>query len=553
MIRLRSHRLVICFFTLITLGCGLVNLYSVMGGPGLPERLGVLAQFFPVEFRHFSRFVALFTGFALVVAAINIFKRKKRAWSVVVLLALISIGANLSKGLDYEEASLSLALVVGLYLARRHFTVLSSPPEWETGILRLVVSMVLVVGYGVAGFWFLDETAFHVNFNWHDAIHQTFLFLTASGDPALVPHTRYAQWFLDSLVVIGVMGVVYACFSLFRPALYRLRTLPREHEHARTLVGQHGRSALDFFKSWPDKSLFFSPSQSSFLAYRVGKGMAVVLGDPIGPEEEMEPLIREFAEFCREQDWALAFHQTQPTFLPLYRKLGYRRIKIGDDAIVDLTTFSLEGRDMKKIRHYCNKLEKEGIHTVYMDPPIPQEMLEQIREVSDDWLTIPGRRERRFTLGKFEAEYVRHTPVMVAADSAGLVLAFVNLIPSFAHGEATIDLMRYHTGAPNAVMELLMVRLLAHCREQGFTRFNLGMAPLAGFQEHERASVEERAIHFFLQNLNFLFSFSGMRQYKAKFATIWEPRYTIYRNPLDLPRLALALPAVCEIRDESHE
>jgi phosphatidylglycerol lysyltransferase len=162
-------------------------------------------------------------------------------------------------------------------------------------------------------------------------------------------------------------------------------------------------------------------------------------------------------------------------------------------------------------------------------------------------LEIPGRRERRFTLGWFTTGYIRSTPLFAVVDGEGRMLAFANLIPSGRPGETTIDLMRHLPDAPAGVMDFLFVKLFQHAREQGFTRFSLGMAPLAGFQEHEEASMEERAVHFFLARLDFLFSFTGLKQYKAKYAQIWEPRYTVYRNPLDLPRLAIALGKVSEM------
>jgi phosphatidylglycerol lysyltransferase len=197
-----------------------------------------------------------------------------------------------------------------------------------------------------------------------------------------------------------------------------------------------------------------------------------------------------------------------------------------------------------------NQLEKAGIHTEYYEPPIATGLMGQIREVSDEWLQIPGRRERQFSLGMFDEEYLNSTPIFAAEDGSGRVLAFVNIVPSYRKGEATVDLMRRRTEAPNGIMDYVFVKLFLRTQEQGFERFNLGMAPMAGFQEQEEATPEERAIHAFFQHLNFLFSFKGLLAYKAKFATAWEPRYLIYRNILDLPRVAVAISAVSEIDDD---
>jgi phosphatidylglycerol lysyltransferase len=149
----------------------------------------------------------------------------------------------------------------------------------------------------------------------------------------------------------------------------------------------------------------------------------------------------------------------------------------------------------------------------------------------------------------FDEMYVRTTPIFVARDAREKVLAFVNIIPSYRPREATTDLMRRRSEAPNGIMDYLFTKLLLNNKEKGFERFSLGMAPMAGFHHGEHPSPEERAIHAFFQHLNFVFSFKGLRSYKAKFATSWEPRYVIYRNVLDLPRLAVALSRVSELAD----
>ena len=533
---------------LVTLGSGLLNLYSVMGGPDRQDRRALLREVFPLEFVHLSRSLTVLIGFALIVSSINIYKRKRRAHRLVSLLSCASVVFHLTKGLDYEEALFSLGLLVVLVLTRKSFTVRSSIPDIRSGVIRFGVAALVALGYGVIGFWFLDRREFGVDFTLTDSIRRALLFFSLRGDPQIVPHTRYAHWFVDSLYLMATTAIGYAGFALFRPVIYQFRTLPHEREVASQIVSTYGRSSLDYFKLWPDKSYFFSPSHRSFLAYRVAGSFAVALADPVGPEEEIEEIIRLFQEFCQENDWGLAFYQTLPDFLPIYKRLGFKKLKIGDDAIVDLTQFSLEGKTMKKFRHTINQLEKSGIHTIHYEPPIPEEVLWQAKEVSDEWLQIPGRRERGFTLGMFEPNYIRSTPLFTAADGDGKILAFVNIIPSYRKGEATVDLMRHRLEVPNGIMDYLFVRLFLFDKERGFERFSLGMAPMAGFREKEEASAEERAIHYFFQRLNFLFSYAGLRQYKAKFASFWEPRYAVYRNTLDLPKLAMALSTISELK-----
>jgi phosphatidylglycerol lysyltransferase len=533
---------------MIVLGSGLVNLYSV-AGRALPERAAILREIFPLVFIHLSRFFAMLTGFALVVLSLNIYKRKKRAFRITLLLSILSIIFYLIKGLDYEEASLSVILIILLLLSRKIFTVGSSIPSLQWGFIGLGVAFMAALIYGATGFWLLDTREFGINFTIGESIKQTLAFLSLMGDPEIIPRTRHARWFLDSLNLMTVTAIAYALFAVFRPVIYRFRTLPQERKLAEEITTRHGRSALDFFKFWHDKTFFFSENQQCYIAFRVGGGYAVTLGDPVGPETEIEPTIQKFIKFCTNNDWRIVFHQTLPDFLPVYKTLGFRKLKIGDDAIVDLPHFTLDGKEAKKLRHTINQLEKQGVRFTHYDPPVPPEIMSQLKQVSDGWLQIPGRRERTFTLGLFEHDYIRSTPVYAAVDATGKILGFMNSIPSFCKGEATIDLMRHLPDAPPGIMDYLFIKLFFAMKEEGYQRFNLGMAPMAGFNEHEEASAEERAVHYFMQQLNFLFSYQGLLHYKAKFATIWEPRYTVYRNILNLPRVARAISEVSEIHE----
>jgi phosphatidylglycerol lysyltransferase len=548
---LRSNhpRATVTAIGLATLGSGILNIYSVIG-PSLPGRMRLLKKVFPLEFMGLSRSLTLLIGFALVISSHNLFKRKRRALLSVLVLACASVMFHLAKGIDYEEATLSVLLVGALVATRRHFTVKSRmPAAMESGV-RLSVAVLVAFAYGVAGFWLLDQRHFGINFHLGEAVRQTLLFLLLVGDPALVPHTRYARWFVDSLYLMTATAFAYSGFALFRPVVHRYTTRVRDRSAAREIASRYGLSALDYFKTWEDKSYFFSRSRRSFLAYRVASNFAVVLGDPLGPHDEVLEIIGEFARFCRDNDWGVAFYQALPDFRDRYRQAGFKTLKIGDDAVVDLEAFSLEGKTLKATRTAVRKLEKAGVAVRYVPAPVPKEMLDGVQQVSDDWLRIPGRRERTFTLGLFDRSYVRNTPLLVAVDSAECALAFANIVPSGRAGELTIDLMRRRANAPNGIMDFLLVHLFLHGKANGYTRVSLGMAPMAGFQEHEQASAEERAVHAFFQRLGFVFSFKGLRAYKAKFATSWEPRYVYYSNVFQLPRIAIALGRISTVKEQ---
>jgi phosphatidylglycerol lysyltransferase len=252
-------------------------------------------------------------------------------------------------------------------------------------------------------------------------------------------------------------------------------------------------------------------------------------------------LIGNFLEYCDRNGWRCGFHQASDKYLGIYKAYGMKHFKIGDEAKVDLTKFTLSGGANKDFRHVANKFNNKGYSTKIIKPPISNEVLSQLKAISNDWLKIRGRRERAFTLGYFEEKYIRSCQIFVVLDSAKNIVAFVNIIPSYNPGEATIDLMRHKIDAPNSTMEFLLIRLFVELQSEGYKSFSLGLSPMSGFHLHEKPSLEERTAHEISKYLNRVFSYEGLRAYKAKFTNDWEPRYLIYKNRIDLPLLIKSL------------
>jgi phosphatidylglycerol lysyltransferase len=537
----------ILVIALAVFGSGCLNLYSVLGG-GLTARLQDLRLALPLEIVDSSRSLVVGLGFLQLISAWQLLRRKRRAWWLCLALALAAPVLHLLKGLDYEEAALSALLVAALWWTRENFTVRSRDLNWRAAAWRAAAVAGAAVAYGVAGFWLLNPSEFGVRFQWTRALRETVLAL-GWGTTALVPRTAYAVCFLDSLELLSAGVAVYAAWSLFRPVLYRFRTHAADAAEARNLVEQHGRTSRDFFKYSLDKSFFFGAHRRGFVAYRVGAGLALVLGDPVAERREWPQLLAEFLRYCQGNGWRVAFHQASRDWLPVYESAGLKALKLGDEAIVRLDQFTMEGKAAKNFRTKLKQFEREGITCQRHPAPLSGAVLDQAEAVSREWLSLPGRRERQFTLGKFDRDYLRGTDLLAAYAPDGAMLGFVNFIPSYHPGEITLDLMRRREN-PNGIMDYVLLKAFADAQARGFTRFSLGLAPMSGFQPGERSTADERAIHALFQRLQFIFRFQGLKAYKAKFAHAWEPLYVVYQSAADLPRIPLALSRVSELAKE---
>lgn len=466
-------------------------------------------------------------------------RRKWQAWRIAVVMLLVSTCANLLRGLHYGQAAVNLGLLLVLVVLRPQFTAASDPPSMRHGLAILGGTILFTYLYGVAGFYLLDRH-FHQHFNIAAASRQTLAFLVWLSTPALAHPNHLARWFLDSLATIQVGGLIYGLAMVLRPVVYRRTVLLSERKRAARIVERHGRSSLVHLTLLPDKIYYFSRSGKSFVAYTLVGNVAVVLGDPVGPEQDIPLLVAEFTAFCAVNDWHPAFYQVLPDYLPVYQAQGYRILKIGEEAVVDLCDFTLAGSNRKSLRQTVNRMVRKGYTTELLHPPLNDEILRQLKEVSDQWLRLQKGGEKRFSLGWFDPAYLRSCPVMVVRDARGNIQAFANIIPEYQRKEGTVDLMR-RRGGESGLIDLLFVRLIEYFREQGYKTFNLGLCPLAGVGEGAGASLQERAAYFFYQHFNQLYGFKGLRQFKEKFVPRWEPRYLVYPHPLVLPKIAIAI------------
>ena len=317
-------------------------------------------------------------------------------------------------------------------------------------------------------------------------------------------------------------------------------------ERVAELVKLYGRSSNDYFKLWPPKEYFFSKSGNGVVAYGISHGVAFALGEPAAPDQEMATTIAEYLAYCRAHHLHPVFHQVSNRYLDIFRQHHLRAFKASEDAIVDLTVFTTSGHAAKHFRSTIRRLETGGIHTRLFEPPIADEIIEQARAVSDSWLA-GGRRERDFVVGRFTQDYVRATPMLAAFDADGVMQGFVNIIPCFAPETATIDMMRHRVDVSHSLMDYLFLKLFAYEREQGYHYFDLGPAPILQLPAEEPATLEEKSYYRLTRHLNSLFSMTGLRNYKEKFATRWEPLYMIHGRVTDWPQVLRAFSDITEL------
>ncbi len=535
----RRDRIALWLVVLLTGLVGVVNLFSAVT-PGLPNRIHWLKEIFPFEARASGHLFAALTGFFLLVLATNLLRRKRVAWLLAIALLSLSIVNHLIKGWDYEEGILS-AILIALLLRMRHlFTAQSDRPSIAQGIKILLGALLFTLAYGTTGFYLLDRH-YSVDFNGTSALMQTIALFFTDDNAGLQPTTRFGRYFVNSIYIISVVTLGYAVVMLLRPVLSHRGASLAEQKRARLLVEKYGRSSLAQLTLLSDKVYYFSPSGQTVIAY-VAKGRtAIALGDPIGAPGDRAEAIFCFQQFCAQNDWHPVFYQTLPDDLECYQSLGFKALQIGEEAIVDLQTFTLEGKAGRNLRTPLNKLTKAGHQIEFHAPPISAEMLHELKQVSNEWLHLVQGSEKRFSVGWFDEHYLRDCEIVTIRTPKGTISAFANVISEYQLNEITIDLMRHRVEIENGTMDFLFIGMFQKFKEKGYGGFNLGLSVLSGVGDSKQSLPLEKGVRYLSQHLEQFYSFQGLHEYKEKFHPRWEPRYLIYPSLAALPDVLVGL------------
>jgi phosphatidylglycerol lysyltransferase len=544
---------------------GLVDLLSaLLSHP--PERLTALRHLVPTELLDTSRTFTLLAGALLLVTAWGLRRGKRRAYVTALLLCAVSVPVNVLKALDIEEAVVATGLMFLLGISADAFRVKSrglSMASFRSSAMWFAVALVAYVGVG--------ELALKANYgmgaSWRLAFQDAGYSLLGIGDPVTIitrqlplAEQRMLTWYHRSLPLLSLAFVLFVAIGGLRPARHR-----RRHQAAAAQVDQllraHGDSTVSAFALADDADYFFSRNGRAVIAYRFESDTLLAIGDPIGPTEELEPMLHDFETYCQERDWQFAFFQARPERLDLYRALGWRWLHIGEDPVLWSERFTLSGGAVGAVRRAVNKADQSGLVARHFVPGVNPfgrdnggELLDELHAISQEWLHAHPGGEKSFCMGRFDPHHLPHVWLSVAWNPArSRVEGFTTWEPIWARHGWALDLMRRRVDAAPGTMDLLVVKAVEAAKARGDALLSLSLSALARVgqeltpdtkadsPERPGAAETDRAREFLSQHLARFYDFKGLFQWKRKFDPEFEDRYLVYPSSLALPRVALAL------------
>jgi phosphatidylglycerol lysyltransferase len=457
----------------------------------------------------------------------------------------------------YWEITLSLSasavvpLLIAAYIARnlRHFPVRAPAHAVRRYVTTVAVSWVSLATVYLAGGWLL-RGAFSIPVSFNDLLADlperfipiTFLrdeMITFTPDSPLTG--ALYNWIGPVFWAIVILGALSTYFDA--GVLNHAQGLPR----VRALLSRGGGGYLSPWATWSGNSYWFSDDGRASVAYRVLAGVAITTSEPIGDADAAHDAIDGFARFCDDNGWIPVFYAIHESFVPAVRKMGWRLMVVGEEAVIRPAEWTTAGKGRQDIRSSINRAERLGVRSVWTTyQELPEEWQQQIEAISNQWIAGKALPEMGFTLGSIEELRSPEVGILIACDTDNRILGVTSWMPSFRDGSVvgwTLDFMRRTPNGMNGVMEFLIARAAERFRDQGADFMSLSTAPLATTlpEVGTAEGASGRILARIGKSIEPVYGFRSLFEFKKKFQPELHPIYLAYPDALGLPAIGLAL------------
>ena len=502
---------ILSIFTLIV---GIILCLSV-ATPSILLRIKFLRRFVKKDVLVLARFITLTSGGLLILLSQGIKKSVKKSFYIAETVLLISVFSTLLKGLDIEESIITLILGIVMYIMKDGFTekaIKFSTKYFANTIIKL--SSVTVF------FIFISNSVRKVNF--------------------FSSHRKYSlQYLIENkkfilLYVLFVLILSYLAQYTRTKKITFSKLTDEDFSKIDKFLDEYGGNEFSHLVYLNDKNVYFDKTNTVMIMYRPVQNSVIVLGDPIGKKDNFVEAINDFIIYCNEYHMNVCFYEINGENLELYCDQGFRFVKVGQDATLNLNEFSLVGKKNRTWRHVINNFDKGNYE--FKVEEATDNLLSQMKVVSDKWLG--NKNEMGFSLGFFDEDYLKRTKIACIYKDNEL-LAFANLQPFYDNKTLSIDLMRYDRSNEDGLMDFIFIKLILWGQDNNFEKFYLGMAPLSKVGDKIYSKKKEKILNIVYNTQNKIYNFKGLRNYKDKFKPDWSNKYIAYTSDFNLPYILI--------------
>ncbi|MER7025723.1 MULTISPECIES: phosphatidylglycerol lysyltransferase domain-containing protein [Streptomyces] len=531
---------------------GLLDIVSGVFPRFRHSRMHALAEVLPGAVSPLAAAASLVVGILLLLLAHGLKRRKRRAWTAAVALLPVGAIAQLVYRHSVFGAVLSLLLLGFLVWHRKEFAALPDPRSRWKALVNAVVLGGVSFGIGMVIVSSHPDRIVGSPTGWERVQHVLWGLCGFEGPIAYTHRVDYTVGY--SLGALGLLTAATTAYLAFRPEHPAARLTEDDERRLRELLERHGgRDSLGYFALRRDKGAVFSPTGKAAVCYRVISGVMLASGDPIGDVEAWPGAIERFMEVARAHSWTPAVTGCSETGGQVWtRETGMDALELGDEAIVDVADFTLSGRAMRNVRQMVKRIERNGYETrVRRVRDLEPEELARIQRAADAWRDTDTERGFSMALGRIDADADGDAVIATAHQAPqegaepgpfGDLKAMQHYVPWGRDG-ISLELMRRDRSADPGMNELLIVAALQAAPELRIARVSLNFAVFRSSLERGEKLGAGPVIRVWRGMLIFLsrwYQIESLYKFNDKFQPRWEPRFVVFRNSRDIPRIGLA-------------
>lgn len=487
--------------------------------PGMVERIHVVNKILGFKITCMSGGVSIIIGFLLIAMSRVISFKSKNVYKITMALVIIGIFVSLIIRFEYQVSMYLIIVGIVLKISKNQFYRDGFVMKWgdilkNTLILLFFQGLYIYVAYNNTHLKVASNSIFNLS-NYH-TLEQVKKFGAMSA--------------IGFLIAVAFLGILY---YLNKKNDFKKVKLYQCKDKVDSILKKYNGSSVIHFINLNDKFVYMNKDEDVMLQYQVYANKLVVLGNLVGNENKFFESIQEFYEMSDRYGYIPVFTAIDEKMIPHLHETGYEFIKLGEEASVNLESFTLEGRKMKSVRNALSRVEKEGYTFEMIYPPFSNDFLEEIKNISDEWLE--GRPEKGFSVGFFDEEYLSLDAIAIVKNKDGEIKGFTNLMPMYDGNKTlSIDLMRFSKDSCNGIMDFIFVNLFKHGIEHGYSRFNMGMAPLSNVGRSKYSFLREKMAAKIYSHGQHFYSFEGLKKFKEKYCESWDGRYMAYKKRTSL-------------------
>jgi lysyl-tRNA synthetase class 2 len=482
------------------------------------------------------------SGLLLLMLSHGLRRRKRRAWQAVVALLAFDIVIHLVRGLHIPLAVVSLLVLGALLVFRNHFYARGDPrTRWHA---LWVFAALAVADVAIGLTYILLARGLAQDYTFTQRLqHVIYGLIGFSGPVEFVPEGR-GDLFDLLTSSLGLFTLVVTAYMFLRPARPRARLGREDAARIRDLLSKHGeRDSLGYFALRDDKNVIWSPTGKSCIGYRVVSGVMLAGADPIGDPEAWPGAINAFLDEAAGHAWIPAVMGCSELGAEVWCREGcMTALELGDEAIVGVADFSLEGRQMRNVRQMVSRVARQGyVAEVRRLADVSEREIEDLIRQADSWRGSPTERGFSMALGRVGGPGDQDCVVATATEN-GVLRALLHFVPWGSDG-LSLDLMRRDRGSQPGLNDFLIVEAIKAAPSLGVKRLSLNFAVFrAALERGEKigAGPVLRAWRNLLVFASRWFQIESLYKFNAKFCPAWQPRFFVFPSTRDAPRIALA-------------